>query len=188
MNEISEVVLRAEPVNNCNLIISVTSDRIVGVNPSIKILRSLPSPTFSPGASISKNSSFPKFIRLEFTTLGARVSVVRVLAGTGRIILSVPSNNTVLIVGGFCNLVAVAEFPVNVDPLSVPPNEISENKLVPDRAVTFPVMFPIKSAVTIPAEKSPLESRATTFPILFSGVASTDQVSSNVPSHSEPKK
>ena len=79
----------------------------------------LPSPTFIPGASTSKNSSLPRFTRLELTTLGASVSVVNVFAGTGSVIFFVPSNSMVLIFGGTCNLVAVAEFPENVLPVIV---------------------------------------------------------------------
>ena len=95
----------------------LTSDSIVGVKPSIKILRLLPSPTFIPGASTSKNSNLPKFTKLEFTTLTASVSVVSVLAGTGNVISSVPSNGTVFINLGVANFVARADNPLKVSPV-----------------------------------------------------------------------
>ena len=75
-----------DPVNNFNLIAFETSDSNVGVNPSILILRLLPSPTIIPGASTSNATSFPKLVKSESTTLGARVLPVSVSAGTSNVI------------------------------------------------------------------------------------------------------
>ena len=129
--------------------------------------------------------SVPTVFKFEFTTvLGSAVSV-SVLADAGTVTSTVPSKGTPFIFLGVLNLVAVNALPVNCCPTKVLAS-ITLNLLVPDAAVTLPVTSPTKSAVIVPAEKSPPLSLATTVPILLFGVASTDHVVAVLPSKSLP--
>ena len=174
------------PVANFNFSMLVVSDSMVGVKPSIFILRLLPSPIVIPGASTFRYSSCPKVVKLEATTFGAKVFPVRVSAGTGKMISSVPSNAIVLIVLLAVNRSALAEMPLKVLPVILF-TMMSLKVLVPAIVVTLPNSVPTNSpAETVVAEKLPVLSLATTLPIKFSGVASMSQVSSNAPLKSEP--
>ena len=174
-----------EPVNNFSFIALETSDSNVGVNPSILILRLLPSPTIIPGASTSSATSFPRLVKDESTILGAKVLPVSVSAGTGNVISTVPLKGTVLIKRVVSNLTARLETPENVPP-SIVSTTILLNVLVPVTAVTLPCTSPNKSALTEVAEKPPTEFLATTVPIKFSELALMSHVVSNAPLNSDP--
>ena len=93
---------------------------------------------------------------------------------------NVPSKSTPLIDLGVLNLVAVLAFPDKEAPINWLAVTIL-NVLVPVVAVTLPCTFPIKSAETVPAEKSPALSLATIVPIVLLEVASTLHVTLDDP-------
>jgi hypothetical protein len=87
----------------------------------------------------------PTLVKLELTTVEFRVVPVRVPAADVTVIFPLPSKLVPLMVLAFCKTVAVAALPV-VEPE------------VPD---TFPVTFPVRAAVIVPAAKFPDASLAT---------------------------
>jgi hypothetical protein len=113
-------------------------------------------------------------------TLTANLVPVILAAAAGTVMSVVPSNNTPLIVLAVCNLVVEKAFPDSVAPTNSLASTLI-NLLVPDVAVTFPLTLPIRSAVMVPASKSPALSLATILPIILDELASTAHVVATEP-------
>ena len=160
-------------------------DLTVGTAVSTKSLSWLALPTFIPVSLTDRLTKVPTLVNEELTTLAAKVLAVNVSAAAGTVTSPRPVNVTPFILGLFTNCLAALAVPVNVAPTKVLA-WTTLKELVPVSTVTFPVTFPTKLAVIVPAANPPSEFLATTLPIMLAELASTDHVCSVLPSKSLP--